>query len=79
MVLRNRDALMTMSAIFSIGRRVLVIVTGAIFTVGGAELLAIFGGPACHDIAVKIIAASNMVAANWSALRVVNFVFILIF
>lgn len=55
-----------------------MIVTGVIFTIGGAELLAIFGGPACHDIAVKIIAASNMVAANWSALRVVNFVFILI-
>lgn len=78
MVLRSRDALMTMSAIFSIGRRVLVIVTGPIFEVGGAELLAIFVGPASHDIAIKIIAASNMAAANWSALRVVNFVFMLI-
>ena len=75
MVLRNRDALMTMSAIFSIGRRVLVIVTGSIFTVGGAELLAIFVGPASHDIAIEIIAANNIAAANWSALRVANFVF----
>ena len=52
-----------------------MIVTGSIFTVGGAELLAIFVGPASHDIAIEIIAANNIAAANWSALRVANFVF----